>query len=152
MLTPMERVHDPHLRVFMRTHERERKRSYDLLSRMSDADLDVDVLTPLGRASVCDVLMHMLCFNERVLDAIATSEFAEPRLCRTCENETVKDMVSWFEDAEEKMLSAFETYRGASVTHYISMGKEKVTLVELLEMMLAREAMLYGSLITTLKK
>lgn len=152
MLTPMERVHDAHLRVFMRTYARERKRSYELLSKMSDADLDIDVLTPLGKASACDVLMHMLCFSERTLDAIATSEFVEPRLERTCENERVKDIVSWFKDAEEKMVAAFETYKGASVTHYISTGKEKVTLVELLEMMLARESMLYGSLVTALKK
>lgn len=151
MLTPMERVHDPHLRVFMRTYLRERERLYDLLSNMTDQDLRIDVRTPFGKANACVVLMHMLCYGERTLDAIATSEFSEPSLDQTCERERIDDIVSWLRDSEGKMLSAFENYKGASVTHYITIGKERITLVELLDMLLARESLLFGSLYSTLK-
>jgi hypothetical protein len=94
----------------------------------------------------------MLCFNERALDAVATSEFDEPRLEPTCESEKVKEISGWFRDAERKMASAFESYKGASVTHYVTTGEEKVTLVELMDMLLARQSMLLGSLVTALKK
>jgi hypothetical protein len=150
MSISLEKVRDPDLRLYIRAYCFERRWIYDLLSGLKDSDLCIRVHTPFGGADIGSILTYILCYNARAIEAITTSEFEEPPFDLGCEFHSVKPVLRRFKDSEKKIISACTEYKGASITHYITLQGQKVTIIELLITMLVRESILFGCIYSAL--